>query len=123
MHIVCWGTLRYRVPSERTGAELIESRRDHQRHRNRVHPAQRRFPLQPLEDHGHEFERQDGAVERYAPGHFEHDRVRIPQHQRVPDPVRPPQVEQQRHHHQHITEECRKNRRPEDRLKRSTLKM
>ena len=82
------GTIRYRVPREdwcsveRITPTIISGTEMN------LSQLERLVPSQPFEHRGREFQRQHRGVERHAPGHFEHHRVRIPHHQRMPDAVR-----------------------------------
>ena len=89
------GTIRNKVPSELWCSVESSTPRIISGNRDPVDPAQWAVPAELLEHHREELQEQHGGVERHAPRHFEHHRVRIPHHQRVPQAVRPAEVEQQ----------------------------
>jgi hypothetical protein len=70
----------------------------------------------PLEHDGRELQRQDRRVEHHAPGHLEHDRVRVPEDQRVPDAPGLPQVEHQPDDDEQVSHEPGQQGRAHDRL-------
>ena len=73
-----------------------------------------RVEPEPLEDHGREFHCQDGGVEHDAPGHLEHDGVRIPVDDGMPDAPGLAQIKQQSHDHEAIAQKAREDRRAHD---------
>src|SRR5579871_260672 len=89
---------------------------DHQWNRDTVNPRERSVPPELLKYYWYEFQEQNRGVERHAPRHFEHHRMRVPHHQRMPKAVGAAQVKQQRDDHQHVAEKSREDGGPQNGL-------
>ena len=87
---------------------------DEERHDD-VEDVQRLRHLEALEDDRAELEREDRRVERDAPADLEHDRVRVPHDERVPDVPGAPEVEHERDDDEAVAEERRQDGRADDR--------
>jgi hypothetical protein len=87
---------------------------DEDRH-DRVEDVQRLRHLETLEDDRAELEREDRRVERDAPADLEHDRVRVPHDERVPDVPGATEVEHQRDDDEAVAEERRQDGGADDR--------
>ncbi len=75
-----------------------------------------RVEAEIFENNGREFHRKHGGVEHHAPGHLEHDGVRVPVNDGMPDAPGLAQIEHQGHDHESVTQEAREDRRAHDGL-------
>ncbi len=75
-----------------------------------MHEPLRPHDVEPFKHGGAEFERQHGGIQNHAPRDFEHDRVRVPHNQRMPNVVPAPEVNDQADDDERIAEQRGENR-------------
>ena len=113
-----WVQLRGHDEVERAERGLVQGReqhaRDHQRRDDAVDDSHWRVKAEAFKYHRSEFDGEDGGVKHHAPGDLEHDRMRIPVDDGVPDAPGLAQVEHEGRDHEDVAQESRQDRRPHD---------